>query len=364
MDNFLAILNEVWVNGLLGVSMTKIIFSIAVLLLSFLLRGFVVTVVVSSIERLAKSTESSLDDEILKAVKKPLSYVPVTIGIYIVTMILPLEGVAGDISSNIVKALIIFTIFSALANSIHPIFTAMSSTSWLTESMQIWLERSSRVIVWVIGIAIILELFGIQIGPLVAGLGLFSVAVALGAQDFFKNLISGILIIGENRFQPGDRIEVPGQLHGVVDTIGFRSTIIKTFDTSPMIIPNKDLSDMRLINHGNMEYRRINWVINLIYSTSLEDLEKICDQISNHIKESDDFVDNPNQEHLVTINELGASSIDIGILCYSDVCGFSDFKKIKHRFIKNIIKIVESNKSEFAYPTSSIFVESLPKNSE
>ena len=83
MDNFLAILNEVWVNGLLGVSMTKIIASFAVLLLSFLLRGFVVTVVVSSIEKLAKSTESSLDDEILKAVKKPLSYVPVTIGIYI-----------------------------------------------------------------------------------------------------------------------------------------------------------------------------------------------------------------------------------------------------------------------------------------
>ena len=107
MDNFLAILNEVWVNGLLGVSMTKIIASFAVLLLSFLLRGFVVTVVVSSIEKLAKSTESSLDDEILKAVKKPLSYVPVTIGIYIVTMILPLEGVAGDISSNIVKALIL-----------------------------------------------------------------------------------------------------------------------------------------------------------------------------------------------------------------------------------------------------------------
>ena len=73
-------------------------------------------------------------------------------------------------------------------------------------------------------------------------------AVALGAQDFFKNLISGILIIGENRFQPGDRIEVPGQLHGVVDTIGFRSTIIKTFDIAK-IIPNKDLSDMRLINH-------------------------------------------------------------------------------------------------------------------
>ena len=111
MDNFLAILNEVWVNGLLGVSMTKIIASIAVLLLSFLLRGFVVTVVVSSIEKLAKSTESSLDDEILKAVKKPLSYVPITIGIYIVTMILPLDGVAGDISSNTLKLLLFLQFF-------------------------------------------------------------------------------------------------------------------------------------------------------------------------------------------------------------------------------------------------------------
>ena len=61
--------------------------------------------------------------------------------------------------------------------------------------MLMWLERASKFIVWVIGAAIILDIFGIQIGPLVAGLGLFSVAVALGAQDFFKNLISGILIM-------------------------------------------------------------------------------------------------------------------------------------------------------------------------
>ena len=81
MDSFLSILSEVWINGLLGISMTKILISFAILLLSFLLRGFLVTVVISSIERLAKSTESTLDDEILKAVKKPLGFVPITIGI-------------------------------------------------------------------------------------------------------------------------------------------------------------------------------------------------------------------------------------------------------------------------------------------
>ena len=73
MDNFLSILSEVWMNGLLGISMTKILISFAILLLSFLLRGFVVTVVISSIERLAKSTESTLDDEI------PVSYTHLTL---------------------------------------------------------------------------------------------------------------------------------------------------------------------------------------------------------------------------------------------------------------------------------------------
>ena len=361
MDNFLTILNEVWANGLLGVSMTKIIISIAVLLLSFLLRGFVVTVVVSAIERLAKSTESTLDDEILKAVKKPLSYVPVTVGIYIVTMVLPLEGVAGDISSNVVKALIVFTIFSALANSIHPIFTAMSSTSWLTESMQIWLERSSRVIIWIIGIAIILELFGIQIGPLVAGLGLFSVAVALGAQDFFKNLISGILIIGEHRFQPGDRIEVSGQLHGIVETIGFRSTVIRTFDTAPMVIPNKDLSDVKVINHGEMINRRLNWTINLVYSTSVSQLESIRNEIKEYIIKSKDFNTDGDLDPVVRVVELGGSSIDLLIVAYADPMGFAAFNEVKEKLIFNIMKIVESNKSEFAYPSTSLYVESMPK---
>ena len=96
---------------------------------------------------------------------------------------------------------------------------------------------------------------------------------------FFKNLIAGILVIGENRFQPGDRIEVPGQLHGIVETIGFRSTVIRTFDTAPMIIPNAQLSDVKIINHGEMKNRRINWRINLLYSTTKPQLEKICQDV-------------------------------------------------------------------------------------
>ena len=138
--------------------------------------------------------------------------------------------------------------------------------------MSVWLERSSKVLVWVIGLAIILDIFGIEIGPLIAGLGLFSVAIALGAQDLFKNLISGMLIIGENRFQPGHRIEVPGEFHGIVESIDLDLLQYAYLILHPMIIPNKDLSDISVINHGLNKYRRIRWMVNLIYSTSAEDI--------------------------------------------------------------------------------------------
>ena len=74
------------------------------------------------------------DDEILSALEKPLGLVPVTIALYIITLILPLSGTLGDSATNIVKAFVVFTIFSALANSIKPIFEALSTSSWLTAS--------------------------------------------------------------------------------------------------------------------------------------------------------------------------------------------------------------------------------------
>ena len=361
MDNFLELVSQVWNRGFLGIDLGSIISSLAVILIAFLFRGFVISVILNALGRLADKTESKIDDEILSALRKPIGLIPVTIAFYLCTLILPIEGLVGDIATNIVKAFVIFTIFSALSNAVKPIFVALSTSAWLTASMQMWLERASRFLVWVIGIAIILDIFGIQIGPLVAGLGLFSVAVALGAQDFFKNLIAGILIIGEHRFQPGDRIEVSGQLHGIVETIGFRSTVIRTFDTAPMTIPNKDLSDVKVINHGDMFNRRLNWKINLIYSTSVEQLESIRTEIKEYIINSDDFVSDPDLDPVVRVVELGASSIDILIVAYSDPVGFAAYNEVKENLIFNIMKIVKANNSEFAYPSTSLYVESMPK---
>ena len=357
MEGFIQIFTNVWEEGFLGIGITEIIVSLVIFIAGAISRAFFVGRVLNWLEKLTDQTESEVDDVLLESLKKPLGYIPITVALYCITVYLPLSGMADTFATNLVKAMIAFTIFSALANSIAPIFQAFTSSAILTKSMTMWLERAARIIIWIIGLGIILDIFGIQIGPLVAGLGLFSVAVALGAQDLFKNLISGLLIIGENRFQPGDRIEVPGSLHGMVEDIGFRSTLVRMFDTAPMLVPNKDLSDVKVINHGNMEYRRISWTLNLIYSTTQEQLAKICEEVTNFITTSEEFVNNPNQESFARTDELASSSIDIRVLCYTDPVGLTDFSKIKQNLIFEIIKIVRSNGSEFAYPSTSVYVE-------
>ncbi|EKO36287.1 transporter, small conductance mechanosensitive ion channel MscS family protein [SAR86 cluster bacterium SAR86E] len=357
MEGFIEIFTNVWEQGFFGIGITEIIVSMLIFIAGAISRAFFVGRVIKWLENLTANTTSEIDDVLLESLKKPLGYIPMTVALYFITVYLPLTGVANIFATNLVKAMIAFTIFSALANSIAPIFQAFTSSSVLTRSMTMWLERAARIIIWIVGLGIILDIFGIQIGPLVAGLGLFSVAVALGAQDLFKNLISGLLIIGENRFQPGDRIEVPGSLHGMVEDIGFRSTLVRMFDTAPMLVPNKDLSDVKVINHGMMEFRRISWNLNLIYSTTQEQLATICDEITAFITTSDEFINNPNQESFARTDELGSSSIDIRVLCYTDPVGLTDFSKIKQNLIFEIIKIVRTNGSEFAYPSTSVYVE-------
>ena len=125
-------------------------------------------------------------------------------------------------------------------------------------------------------------------------------------------------------------------------------------------IPNKDLSDVKVINHGEMINRRINWKINLIYSTSVEQLEAITINIKKYILDSDDFTSDPELDPVVRVVELGASSIDILIVGYADPMGFAAFNKLKENLIFNIMKIVKDNGSEFAYPSTSLYVESMP----
>ena len=202
-----------------------------------------------------------------------------------------------------------------------------------------------------------LELWGIKIGPIIAGLGLFGVAVALGAQDLFKNLISGILVLVERRFQVGDWIFVDGVIEGTVEGIGFRSTVVRRFDKSLATIPNFQFAEKAVINNSQITNRRINWIIGVEYRTTGEQLKNIKDQIENYIRENKDFAVNDNAILSVKIDQFAASSIDIKLICFTKTKQYQEWMNVKDTLALEIKNIVEKNKASFAFPSTSIYVE-------
>ena len=356
MDNFIEILKETWNEGIRGFGIGEIIICLVIIVVSWLIGRLLSTKLIDWLSKKAGQTDNRLDDKILESLRNPLGLIPIVFGFYLITFYLPLEGSVDFFATTIVKMLVIFTIFSALANLCGPLLSLLDN-KWMTEAMVDWLRKTLEVLIWIIAAAMILDIWGIQVGPIIAGLGLFGVALALGAQDVFKNIFAGIFILSENRFQKGDRIRIGDSLHGIVDHIGFRSTTVRLFDSSPVFVPNADLSDAQVVNHQLMEIRRLDWTINLTYSTKIDQLKSICLDIESYIKDKKNLPVDLTKDNFVKVSELGASSIDLKLICHTDPVGFADFSDLKEKLIFKIIEAVESNGSDFAFPSQSIYVE-------
>ena len=225
----------------------------------------------------------------------------------------------------------------------------------LTRELIGWIIKSLKILIFILGLAAVLELWGIKIGPIIAGLGLFGVAVALGAQDLFKNLISGILVLVEKRFKIGDWISVEGIIEGIVEKIGFRSTTIRKFDKSLAIIPNFQFAENAVVNVSETSNWLISWIITLQYDTTVDQLKTIRNQIEEHINKSEDF--NTSIGIAVRVDKFSDSSIDMYVRCFTNSNSWNDWLSVKEKLAIAIKQIVENNKASFAFPSSSIYIE-------
>ena len=220
-----------------------------------------------------------------------------------------------------------------------------------------WSIKALKLIVALLGGATILEIWGIEVMPLIAGLGLFGVAVALGAQDLFKNLIAGLFVIGERRFHKGDWIKVEGIVEGTVEQIGFRTTKVRRFDKAPVYVPNSSLSDNAVTNFSEMTYRRIKWMIGLEYSTSVDQLRQIRGAIEAHIHSNEAFVKPEEVATFVRVDQFSESSIDILIYCFTRTTDWGEWLEIKEGLAQTVKQIVEDAGAGFAFPSRSIYIE-------
>jgi MscS family membrane protein len=174
------------------------------------------------------------------------------------------------------------------------------------------------------------------------------------------NLIAGITILAEHRFNPGDWIKVGDEVEGTVETIGFRSTMVRRFDKAPVHVPNAKLSDNAVINFSSMTHRRIYWMIAVEYRTTIDQLRRIRDEIENYIYGSDDFAKPPEVPTFVRIDRFNDSSIDIMVYCFTKTIHWGEWLAIKEKLAYGIKEIVEGAGTGFAFPSQSVYLESLP----
>ncbi len=355
---------DVWQHGFMGVDIGKIIIALVIFAGFMLLRGLFGKYVLSKLHSFAARTETRMDDKIIEALIPPIKFVPVILGLFFAARYAALDEALGAVFEQMMRSLLAFTIFWALHRALEPVSHMMRGLErMLTPMMVTWLFKALKVMVIFIGAAVILEIWGIRVGPLLAGLGLFGAAVALGAQDLFKNLIGGMTIIAEKRFHPGDWIKVEGVVEGVVEDIGFRSTRVRRFDKAPVHVPNAQLSDAVVTNFSRMTHRRIYWMIGVEYRTTTDQLKIIRDGIMAYIADSDAFESPEAVSTFVRVDSFGASSIDIMVYCFTKTTVWGEWLEIKEDFAFAIKAIVEEKAGTgFAFPSQSIYLEQWPNN--
>ncbi len=359
-NSFTDLFLDVWNNGVFGINATDIIVSLVIFLLFYLLRRLIARFILNRLSSIVSKTSNQIDDAVIEVLDGPLKFLPVVLGFFIASSYLDVSDNNQDFLDLLNRSLITIFIFWLLHQLIIPFsFVIKNFESKISKPLVDWTLKGLKILVIVLGSVAILELWGIRVGPVIAGLGLFGVAVALGAQDLFKNLISGIMILMEKRFTVGDVILVSGEVEGVVEQIGFRSTLVRRFDSTPVMVPNYKFAEQSVTNYTRRHHRRIRWLIGLEYRTSIDQLKNIRDEINNLIEKDDNFAKNQNASFYVRIDSFSDSSIDMLVQTFTVTNEWAEFLKIKENLAVKIIEIVENNEAGFAFPSQSLYVEKL-----
>ena len=209
-----------------------------------------------------------------------------------------------------------------------------------------------RILVVIFALFFVLgNVFGINITALATGLGIGGIAIAMASKESLENLLGSFTIFFDRPFTVGDVVKV-GNVTGLVEKVGFRSTRLKTFDKSVVTVPNKKMIDAELDNLGLRPVRRVKFYIGLTYSTTTDQIKNIVTEIQEMINKHE----KTNEEGKVRFQEFGASSLDILVIYYVDSPKWEDLIDVKEDINYKIMDIVKKHNSDFAFPSTSVYL--------
>jgi MscS family membrane protein len=267
------------------------------------------------------------------------------------------EKVVNQVTSLVAAVAIILVAFRAIDIAVDVLTRRASKTETkLDDSLVPLLRTSMRLFVTAVGLLFVLQNLNVNVSSLVAGLGLGGLAIALAAQDTVRNVLAGATIFADKPFEVGDWVVVDG-VEGTVETVGFRSTRVRTFYNSLVSVPNGNLMNAGIDNMGKRRWRRYKTTLGVGYHTTPDQMQAFVEGIRAVIRSSPGM----RQDYfMVEFHGFGATSLDVLVYCFMDAADWNEELRTRHVLNLDIMRLAESLQVDFAFPTQTLHIAEMP----
>ncbi len=307
------------------------------------------------LEDTTQLTRTVWDDALVKSARKPLAWLIWVMGIAWAAEVLA----AG--TDSVLSQLIDPVRFIAVVGLL-----ALFLSRFVTEAEQAFIGKGSdvttanavakllRISVFITAGLSVLQTLGVSVSGALAFGGIGGIAVGFAAKDLLANFFGSIMVYLDRPFAVGDWIRSPDRdIEGTVESIGWRLTVIRTFDQRPLYVPNSVFSTIAIENPSRMRNRRIYETIGVRY----DDADKVAtivadvrDMLANHPD-----IDT-SRTLIVNFNAFADSSLEFFVYAFTRTTNWVEFHGVKERILLEIVKIVEGHGAEFAFPTQTLHV--------
>lgn len=353
-----------WVDLLGGGEVGRWVGAALVLLIFFIFKRVLVRGALGILRRIAQQRAQSMIANVLDAFALPLQALVMLLGVYFAAELLALPDAINTVVMDAITLASAFCVFWALFRAVEPVAVSLNRLvgrfgAGLGDDLRQFFIRGVKTLIVVIGGVIFLEGWGIDVSAFLGGLGLAGMAVALAAKDSVANIFGGLTIFADNLYKRGDWIETP-HFEGTVEVVGLRATKVRTFAKALVTMPNAQIVDSPVINWSRMTHRRIKMVIGLEYRTTAKQMEAIVEKLRTFLKEDED-VAQTDVAQMVHLSDFGASSINIDLYYFTKTTDWVTWRDIRNRHIIAFKRIVEDEGAAFAFPSQSLYVETMPE---
>lgn len=333
----------------------KIILALLFLFFFLIIRKVFAVFILNFFRFLVRKTKNEFDDKLLHAIKEPIKFLFVIAGLYFFFYFLEVNNA---VIKHILKGLLIFDVFWAIYNVINEfeenVYKLLGKFGKASKELASFTVKITKILVISIGVIALLQDWGINVTGFIASLGLGGLAFALAAKDTAANIFGGIAILTDNIFKLGEWVKI-GNVEGIVEDIGIRTTKIRAFDKRLIIVPNATIANTSVENFSRRDKRRIMMRVGLVYGTPIDTIKKIVNDIREMLLSHPEIA--KDESLLIYFDEFSDSSLSIFCYFFTNTAEWKEYLRIREDINLKIKEIVEKNGSSFAFPSNSIYFE-------